>query len=110
MNLEFEDVKYFNCHSFMKYVKHVYGKDIDIIREHAQYSGQDTFVKIDVTLDEPAEGWWPADEDLLEDPNKAFQLWLDGDDSVNANENLILWDMCRKGIISPGKYVTNIYW
>jgi hypothetical protein len=110
MALELKDVKYFSCHDFMRYVKETYGKDIDIVSNHAEHTGQDTFVEIDVNTNNPDDGWWPSDNEMWENPDKALQAWLDGDDTINANENLILWDMCRKGIIFPGKYVTKIWW
>lgn len=107
---EIKDVKYFDVHDLEEYIKSEYGKELRLIPYHAKHSGNDTIVKIDVDVEMPGEPWYPEDESLEDKPDLALQRWLEGDDSVNANENLILWDMCRKGIIFPGKYIMDVWW
>lgn len=103
-------VQYFDVHDLQKYIKSEYGKDLDLIKSHAEYSGNNTIVKIDVNKEYPDEPWYPTDTDLEDKPDLALQRWLEGDDSVNANENLILWDMCRKGLIPSGEYIMDTWW
>jgi len=108
--VEFEDVKLFDCHDMEEYIKVTYGKEVDVLKRHAEMNGNSTFVEINVNKETPDEMWWPDEDELAQKPDLALQRWLEGDDSINADECLILWDMCRKNLIPEGKYVMKAWW
>lgn len=114
---EIEKVYLFDCHDFMKFVKQHYNRDIDILAVHAEISGNDSFVEIDVTKEAPDDGWWPEEEDLANNPSDAIEKWLADDEDfkflereLGINETIILWDLCRKDLIPEGKYVMKAWW
>lgn len=107
---EIKDIKYFDVHDLQKYIKQAYGKDLDLVKRHAEFSGNNTIVKIDARGEMPDEGWCPENIMLYSKPEEALEKWLAGDDRINANECLILWDMCRKGIIPKGEYIMDTWW
>lgn len=112
-----EKVYLFDCHDFVKFIKEYYDRDIDILAPIAEVFGNDSFVEIDVRKDLPDDGLRPEEEGLANNPEEAIERWLsdEGDyqfleRELGINEVIILWDLCRKGIIPEGKYVMKAWW
>lgn len=108
--LEIKAVSYIDVHDLQDYIRETYGKNLDLIRMLAEHSGNNTIVKLDVNKDMPYDAWFPRDDYLYDKPDLAMRKWIDGDETVNANECLILWDMCRKDVIPEGTYVIDVWW
>lgn len=101
---------------FRIFVKEHYDREIDPVQNHAQYLGNDSFLEIDVKKDEP-EDWYPDEEDIASDPEDAINKWLSDEEDfkflereLGINESIILWDLCRKGLIPEGIYILKIWW
>jgi hypothetical protein len=114
---EIKDVKYFSCHDFTDFVKEYYGKDVDVLSRWAEIYGNETFVDIKVCKEHPDDGWYVENKELWNNPGKVIQWWIDDADEfysmfdkVYVDENIILWDLCRKGVIPEGHYVMRAYW
>lgn len=104
------------CRDFSSFIKEYYDRDIDLIARHAPFMGNDSFLEIDVDKEQP-EDWYPDEEDIALDPADAMNKWSSDEEDykflaneLGINEELILWDLCRRGIIPEGKYIIKIWW
>ena len=105
-----------DCREFSKFVKEHYNREFDLIERNAPYMGNDSFLSIDVSKDEPND-WYPDEDDLASDPEDAISKWASDEDDfkfleneLGISEDLILWDLCKKGIIPEGTYIIQIWW
>lgn len=114
--LDIQNAYVIDCHELTQFVKDYYNREISVVQRHAEYLGNDSFLEIDVDKEDPEE-WYPDEEDLADNPEDAIEKWLSGEEDfqfleneLGINEHVILWDLCRKGIIPEGKYILKIWW
>lgn len=88
--------------SFYPFVSEHYGHEWRMSQWEA---GQDSYRTEDVSSD--PDGSEFDDAAVIE---RRLALWLSGPDTEDPPADMILWDLCRKGVIPPGTYLITKWW
>lgn len=106
--------------AFSKFVSETYGRPWRM-QQQGEMLGQDTYSIIEVD-GVSSDGWdvgeeqtqldeWlalPYPDPALRDEEWLQKMTFEREHGVSAD--VILWDLCRRGIIEPGKYLILVWW
>lgn len=97
-----------------EYVSELYGRPWSL--QQGQMLGQNTYVDVDVMSEGPD---YYNDEEVEEqltewlnypDPEASFERKLDFIRERHLDVVIVMWDLCRRELIPPGKYHIRVWW
>ncbi len=98
MNNPFKEARVFTAtdREFNKFVQYHYGQEFEFAADWEAYN--DTTHEFEVTID-PLDAY---------DQEKITRFYDDG--TYQSISGLLLNDLCRNGVIAPGKYIIDVSW